>query len=303
MTRSEASPSTPVRGRFAPSPTGPLHLGSLVAAVGSWLHARAQGGEWLVRMEDLDRPREEPGAAAAILQALEAHGLQWDGEVLYQSRRTEIYRAMVERLMEKGHAYWCGCTRKEIRAGGGIYRGTCRDGLPPGRQPRAVRLRVPERSIDFEDRLLGLQSQHLAREVGDFVILRADGIHAYQLAVVVDDAHQGITEVVRGVDLLTSTPRQVWLQELLGLPRPDYLHLPLILDRQGQKLSKQNHAPPLDPGDASRSLATALEYLGHPPPAELAGAPPRELLEWALLHWRPDRIPSVLQSVTLPATP
>jgi len=255
-------------GRFAPSPTGPLHFGSLVAALASWLDARRHGGQWLLRMEDLDPPREVPGAADAILRTLEAFGLDWDGPVLYQSTRQAAYGAALEQLRAAGLAYDCGCTRREVaEAGlpgldGPVYPGTCRNGLPPGRQPRAVRLRTQGGLIGFTDRMQGLIRQDVGREVGDFVIRRADGYYAYQLAVVVDDAFQGVTHVVRGADLLDSTPRQILLQRLLGLPSPEYLHHPLVLTPEGEKLSKQTHAPPVDDTDPIPALRSALEFLG-----------------------------------------
>src|SRR3954471_12891151 len=237
-------------GRFAPSPTGPLHMGSLIAALASWLDARAAGGRWLVRMEDLDRPRVLPGADDAILDALSRLGLQWDGEVVYQSKRHDLYRRALERLGP--HTYWCGCSRREIadsslglaRDGPPIYPGPCRTGAAGA--PRVVRVRTSADTITFDDRLQGRQAQMLERDIGDFVLCRADGLFAYQLAVVVDDAEQGVTDVVRGADLLDSTPRQLWLQKLLGYPQPTYLHIPVAVNDQGQKLSKQTLAPPVD---------------------------------------------------------
>ena len=276
-------------GRFAPSPTGPLHFGSLLAAVGSYCLARRAGGRWLVRIEDLDTPRVAPGAADEILFTLEALGLHWDGEVLRQSRRHEAYRAALEQLRGQGMLYDCACSRREILASaphpgeeGPVYPGTCRQGLPAGRTPRAVRVRVPERPIGFADGVFGWFEQSLAREVGDFVLRRADGMYAYQLAVVVDDAASGVNQVVRGADLLGSTPRQIFLLECLGLPIPAYLHLPLALNADGSKLSKRC-------GDADHPLAggggvmirQALQWLGQPVPATLHAAPPAELLAWA----------------------
>lgn len=275
-------------GRFAPSPTGPLHAGSLVAAVASWVDARAHGGIWRVRIEDLDPPREMPGAASAILRTLEAHALHWDGEVLFQHTRQAAYEAAMETLRSRGQAYDCGCTRREIAAvavqgpEGPVYPGTCRRGLPPGKAPRALRVRTHDTPIVFTDRLQGPVRQCLETQTGDFVIRRADGLTAYQLAVVVDDAHQGITHVVRGVDLLRSTPRQIHLQRLLGLATPAYLHHPVILDAGGRKLSKQTHAPPVDDARPGENLAAALTFLGLPPPEP---APPAQLLAWAAARW------------------
>ena len=322
------------RGRFAPSPTGPLHFGSLLAAVGSYLEAKHRGGAWLLRMEDLDRPREQPGAADAILRTLESCGMGWDGSILYQSRRSETYRAALSRLEAQGLAYACGCSRREIadsnlsfapprgahdaplarasgrgaggspkggttRRGGGeglddgslVYPGTCRNGLAPGKAPRAARLRVGDSVIEFEDALQGRLRQDLATEVGDFVLHRADGLYAYQLAVVIDDADQGITHVVRGADLLASTPRQIYLQRLLGLTTPRYLHLPAAVNAAGEKLSKQALAPPVDARDPVPALAQVMEFLGQSPPAQLGRATLAEFWDWALAHWDAQRIP------------
>ena len=279
-------------GRYAPSPTGPLHFGSLVAAVGSYLDARAQGGRWLLRMEDLDPPREIPGAADGILKSLEAFGFEWDGEVLYQSRRHAAYAEAAAQLLATGAAFPCACTRKEIADSGvhglegPIYPGTCRHGLPPGREARALRLTAPDQVIAFEDGLQGTVSQNLARDIGDFIIRRADGIHAYQLAVVVDDAFQGVNHVVRGADLLLSTPRQLWLQELLGLTRPSYLHLPVAVNPAGEKLSKQTHARPVSDTQPGHGLWAALVYLRQEPPEALRDASIDVLWTWAMAHWR-----------------
>ncbi len=267
-----------VRGRFAPSPTGPLHFGSLVAAVGSWLSARSAGGEWLVRMEDLDGPRVVPGAAEEILRALERYGLTWDAEVAVQSERTALYEEALARLRAAGLAYDCGCTRAEVAraagapdvsdpvdGAGAVYAGTCRGGLAPGRAARAVRFRVLDGTIGFEDRVRGRIEEEVSRVVGDFVVRRADGPFAYQLAVVVDDAEQGVTEVVRGGDLLSSTARQIALQQALGLPVPAYAHLPLVLGPDGKKLGKRDGALPLERLDEKRvreTLALALRLLG-----------------------------------------
>jgi glutamyl-Q tRNA(Asp) synthetase len=258
------------RGRFAPSPTGPLHFGSLVAAVASWLDARAAGGEWLVRMEDVDTTRIVPGAADAILRTLEALGLSWDGEVAWQSRRTALYEAALERLRAGGFVYRCRCSRKEIADSGlvglegAIYPGTCRGlGLGPGDAP-AERMIAPLEPVTFVDRAIGTVSQGIARDIGDFVVKRRDGLHAYQLAVVVDDALQGVTDVVRGADLLWSTPRQIVLQRALGYPTPRYLHFPVVTNAAGEKLSKQTNAEPIDPADGPALLRHALRFLGQP---------------------------------------
>jgi glutamyl-Q tRNA(Asp) synthetase len=284
------------RGRFAPSPTGPLHFGSLVAAVGSYIDARAHAGEWLVRIEDVDAPRTVPGATDEILRTLEALGLEWDGPVVRQGERTERYRAALDQLVEAGAVFPCACTRREIADsaiagvdGAHVYPGTCRDGVAPGRVPRAQRVRVDAAVVAFEDAVQGTLRQALGRDVGDFVVLRADGCFAYQLAVVVDDGAQGITTVVRGADLLDSTPRQILLQRLLGLPTPAYLHLPVATTVAGEKLSKQAFAPPIDLARPGEALAGALRFLGQPVPEP--GAAPRELLEIAVAHWDRARIP------------
>lgn len=283
-------------GRFAPSPTGPLHFGSLVAALASWIDARAAGGRWLLRMEDLDKPREQPGAADAILRQLDALGLTWDGPVSYQSARTRDarYRAALDVLRRSGVTYPCGCTRREIADstlgidGAHVYPGTCRAGLPPGKAARATRVRTTLEPIRFVDRIQGECVQTIEREVGDFVVVRADGFIAYQLAVVVDDAEQGITDVVRGADLIDSTARQILLQRRLGLPTPRYAHVPVALNTVGEKLSKQTGAPPIDPAQVAMTLAQTLRFLGHPPPIDL---PPEDLLAWAVTHWALQRVP------------
>lgn len=284
------------RGRFAPSPTGPLHFGSLVAAVASYLDARSCGGKWIVRMEDLDPPREQPGAADSILRTLETYGLEWDGPVLYQSRRSEFYEAALAKLVSLESLYPCACTRKEIADSalpgieGPVYPGTCRHGLG-GREMRAWRVRTNQQEIAFEDAVQGPQSQILERDIGDFILKRADGLYAYQLAVVIDDAEQGITHVVRGADLLDSTPRQIYLQQLLSLPHPMYAHIPLAVNAQGEKLSKQTLAAPLKGDYPGRALWLALDFLQQQPPQELAGANLSDLWPWALANWRLRNIP------------
>ena len=286
-----------VRGRFAPSPSGPLHFGSLVAAVGSYLSARAQGGAWLVRMEDLDPPREVNGVAADILRTLEAYGFEWHGEILYQSRRRDAYEAALDALRQSGALYACGCTRKEIADSsvhgieGPVYPGTCRAGLAAGRSARALRVRTDNAVIEFEDRVQGRQHAQLESEIGDFVVRRADGFHAYQLAVVVDDAEQGITEIVRGTDLLTSTPRQIHLQRLLGFPPPSYLHLPAALNAQGGKLSKQTRAEALARTDPVPVLWQALAFLSQCPPPEWQAASRADFWAAAVARWSEAVIP------------
>jgi len=295
------NPAGRYRGRFAPSPTGELHFGSLVAAVGSYLDARAQGGEWLVRIEDVDEPRTVPGSADAILRTLDGFGFEWDGEVLVQSRRLDLYHSALVHLQLNGDVYPCACSRSEIKAvssqpsvdGGLRYPGTCRGGLPEGRAARAWRLKVPDLDFDFADRVQGMCRQNIEREVGDFVLLRADGQYAYQLAVVVDDAAQGVNAVVRGVDLLDSTARQVALQQCLGLPTPSYAHLPVVVNAAGEKLSKQTLAPAVNTAQGSAVLATAMQFLGHTPPAEMRGASLQDFWRWAISAWLIERVPAV----------
>lgn len=281
-------------GRFAPSPTGPLHFGSLVAAVASWCDARAASGRWLLRIEDLDAPREAPGAAQAILAALAGFGLAWDGDVMVQSARTEAYLEALARLGE--YTYPCACTRREIADsalagpyGAAVYPGTCRRGLAPGRAARTVRIRVDDETVAFDDLVQGRVVQQLATDVGDFVLLRGDGIIAYQLAVVVDDAAQGVTHVVRGADLLDSTPRQICLQRRLGLPEPVYLHVPVATNAAGEKLSKQTLATAVDAADPVPALRAALAFLGQPAPA----LPRDALLAHAAANWDRAAIPRV----------
>ena len=289
--------STTYIGRFAPSPTGPLHAGSLVAAVASYLDARAHHGEWLIRIEDIDEGRSVPGADQAILALLDSLGMQSDREVVWQSRRKDLYAAAAERL--GAHAYPCGCNRREILDsrlgvapdGAAIYPGTCRHGLAPGRSMRSLRLRVPEPGADtisFVDRFAGLTTQHLASESGDFVLLRGDGYWAYQLAVVVDDAEQGVTDIVRGFDLIDSTARQIYLQRLLKVPTPRYLHVPVVRNANGEKLSKQTEARAVLPGDEAAgidALVEAAHFLGlaFERPATLARFWERAIPAWAAM--------------------
>lgn len=281
----------PYCGRFAPSPTGPLHLGSLLTAVASWLDARAAQGTWHVRMEDLDPPREVPGADALILRCLEAHGLTWDGPVVYQSQRTAAYEAALATLQEAGLVYECDCPRKVLRAQGGPYPGTCRNRQNPPLGAHALRLCAPPVGADqvaFRDRLRGLQVSALQRDPGDFVIRRRDGLWAYQLAVVVDDGALGVTDIVRGEDLLTSTARQIYLQQCLSLPTPRYLHLPLIVDAAGHKWAKQTGAPGLNLTQPEANLAQALALLNLPSTPAL---PCEEQLQVAQAHWNPTQLP------------
>ena len=299
---SAGTPGVGYRGRFAPSPTGPLHFGSLLAAAGSWLDARAAGGEWLLRIEDLDPPREPPGAIDEILRTLEAFGLWWDGEVVLQSHRVPIYEAALARLGAAGWAYPCTCSRKRIEAanrqrgrpGDRRYPGTCRD-LPAAAawKSRILRVRTTSEPMAIQDRLQGPFEQSLEGEVGDFVLRRREGFIAYQLAVVVDDALQGITDVVRGTDLLDSTPRQVWLQRLLAYPTPRYMHLPVVIAPGGEKLSKQTGAAAVDARCAGELAWRILGELRQAPPPELRGAAPAELWAWAVAHWHPQQLAGV----------
>jgi len=291
---------TAVTGRFAPSPTGPLHFGSLLAAVGSYCLARRAGGRWLVRIEDLDAPRVVPGAADEILFTLETLGFCWDDEIVWQSRRQDAYLAALEQLRNKGLLYNCACSRKEILASaphpgeeGPVYPGTCRQGLPAGRMPRAVRVRVPDRRFGFTDGVFGQYEQNLASDVGDFVLRRADGMVAYQLAVVVDDAASGVNQVVRGADLLSSTPRQIFLLENLELPVPAYLHLPLVLNADGSKISKRDGESDNPLAGGGQMIKKALEWLGQEIPVELRTAPPVELLTWGVACFDVGRIPAI----------
>jgi glutamyl-Q tRNA(Asp) synthetase len=276
------------RGRFAPSPTGDLHFGSLVAAVASWLRARTAGGTWLLRIEDLDPPREVPGAAVRIIEALARFGMPADEPIEYQSQRLDLYRAALARLREAGAAFDCRCSRSDLGPRGVHH--ACVAGTDPTR-PLAVRVRAADAEIAFDDLLQGRVRQHLAREIGDFVVWRVEGWPAYQLAVVVDDAEQGITEVVRGADLLESTPRQIHLQQLLGVPTPRYVHLPVALDASGAKLSKSAGSHPVDPADPMPALRAALAFLGWPtaPFAHLRS--PEAALALACLDFDPGRLP------------
>ncbi len=285
------------RGRFAPSPTGPLHFGSLVALLGSYLDARSANGQWHVRMEDIDQPRVVIGAADDILRTIDKMGIGWDGPVWLQSHREQHYHEALDRLRSLGMVYPCGCSRQEIAdsglsgVDGPVYPGTCRNGLPPGRKARSERLRTNNEQIKFNDLIQGGTCQRLASEIGDFVVRRADGLFAYQLAVVVDDAAQEITHIVRGCDLLLSTPRQIHLQKLLKLTFPHYLHLPVAVNENGLKLSKQTGAPPLDQNNLLPQLITALDFLGQKPPSELAEATLDEFWSLAILHWDRQKIP------------
>ncbi len=280
-------------GRFAPSPTGALHFGSLLAALGSYLDAHHAGGQWLVRMEDLDPDREQPGAADGILRTLEALGLFWDGPVLYQSDRQDAYRQAIDELITQGLVFRCECPRRRVRRLGGIYDGYCRQRTIAADRACALRLRVNQQPVSFRDAIQGAISQNLQDHCGDFIIRRKDGLIAYQLAVVVDDAYQGITRVLRGADLLDTTPRQIRLQQCLGLPTPEYAHIPVASNACGQKLSKQHFAQPLDREHAGEQLIQALTLLGQRPPDDLAGETPEVILQWAVNRWDTRRVPRI----------
>lgn len=280
-------------GRFAPSPSGPLHFGSLIAALGSFLQARRAGGRWLVRIEDLDTPRNQPGAIDTILEQLQALHLHADAPVIRQSSRLRAYQQALLDLQARGLCFPCACSRADLAEG--IYPGTCRERLPPGKQQaRSIRLRVTDETIGIDDGLQPRFTQNIARDVGDFIIRRADNIIAYHLAVVVDDAWQQVTEVVRGADLLDSTPRQIFLQRQLGLPTPAYVHLPLATGSDGAKLSKQNGAQAVDINKPGGELWRALAFLGQSPPATLRNSPPGAVLAWAIEHWALKKVPAVM---------
>lgn len=280
-------------GRFAPSPTGPLHFGSLVAAVASYCDAKAAQGKWLVRIEDLDKPREVKGAAQSILDTLVAYGFQWDGEIVYQSQQTALYEHAFNQLKSKGLVYSCTCSRKEIADSssqhgieGVIYPGTCLKQAIKPNAPIAWRVKTQCFIGEFKDVIQGKLSQDLSNEIGDFVIKRADGLFAYQLAVVVDDALQGVTHVVRGADLLLSTPRQIYLKRLLDLPNTSYAHVPVVKNTAGEKLSKQTLAPALQTHDAKQQLLKALTFLNQSPPDTLGEASLDDIWRWAISNWQ-----------------
>ncbi len=287
-------------GRFAPSPTGVLHFGSVVAAIASYLDARAHQGRWLLRFDDLDSPRNAPGAIAAISRELRRLRLDWDGAPIYQSEHPQRYSAALKDLAARGLSYPCACSRKNLA--GPVYPGTCREGLAPGRRARSRRLRVATTHIEFNDRIQGPYGRHLDREPGDFVIHRGDGIVAYHLATVLDDAAAGITRIVRGADLIASTPRQIYLQKCLDLTIPDYAHLPVAVNAAGRKLSKQTHARPSHEMDAARLWRRSLKFLGQPapPPDRLTIS---ALREHAVAHWRLDRVPAQRETEPMPEKP
>ena len=284
-------------GRFAPSPTGLLHIGSLLTAVSSYADARFHSGKWLLRMEDLDPPREMQGAADNILFTLEKFGFEWDGEVAYQSQRHAFYRDALDDLRVRNLVYPCDCSRKDwhekarLGADGFVYNGACANKnifRQPEKSP-AWRVRVPDEVIEFDDEIVGHYAQNLAHDIGDFVLLRADGFWAYQLAVVVDDAAQGITHIVRGQDLLVSTPRQIYLQRCLNAPTPHYAHLPLLTNKLGQKWSKQTRADAIDVNQAAAQLRQVMNYLNIPAAPDTNK--PHDLLNWTVANWQMTRVP------------
>lgn len=280
-------------GRFAPSPTGPVHFGTLLAAVGSYLQAKANNGQWLLRMEDVDITRKVEGSDLEILNTLEAFGFEWQGDVMYQSNQTDYYQQALEQLIEQSLVFPCVCSRKQLAASGSeIYPGTCRNRKLAETGEHALRLSARDITIEFDDLIMGRQSQNIAWQCGDFVIRRRDGLFAYQLAVVVDDALQGITEVVRGADLLDSTPRQIYLQQLLAYTTPTYCHLPLAVDESGNKISKSAGATKIELQHKQRHLVQALAFLGQQPPPELARTSINDIWSWAIKHWRLAAVPS-----------
>ena len=289
----DSKPRTGYIGRFAPSPTGPLHFGSLLAALASFLDARANQGKWLMRIEDLDPPREPAGSAELILQQLQDFGMNWDDEVLYQSTRLGVYEEVMGQLQDKGLAYPCDCTRPQIREMGLVYNGSCRERSTPPEKPYALRLKTEALKIGFDDVIQGHFSQQLELDAGDFVIRRKDELYAYQLAVVVDDEFQNITHVVRGWDLLDSTPRQIYLQRVLNYQEMSYIHIPIIVDEKGQKLSKQAFAPSIETDRASEAIYKALVFLGQVPPAEIATERPESQLQWAIANWDSQAVAKV----------
>ncbi len=287
-------------GRFAPSPTGPLHFGSLLAALASFLDAKSNQGLWLLRIEDLDPPREPVGAADEILQQLDKLQLNWDGEVLHQSSRLDAYQQALTQLADQSLCFHCLCTRSQIREMGAAYNGHCRNHTETPDEPAAIRIRTASDPISFTDRVFGEISQNIEREVGDFILKRKDGLFAYQLAVVVDDAHQEITHVVRGSDLLESTPRQVYLQKILNLSTPAYCHVPVIVDEHGQKLSKQQFAEPVNSKNGNALIYHALKLLGQNPETGLCQESVSVILKWAIEHWDIQAVPKLANMPMMP---
>lgn len=283
-----ASPSV-ICGRFAPAPSGPLHIGSMITALGSYLHSKSRGGLWKLRIEDSDCFRSQPGAIDSILHTLENFGLTWDSEVMIQSQRENIYTTFIAELKKSGLLFACACSRKETS--GKPYPATCRNKALPDTPGKSLRVITQNHMHEFIDGIQGMTTQNLAQEVGDFIIRRADNIAAYHLAVVIDDAEQHVTEIIRGADLLDSTPRQIYLQQLLGFPRPVYYHLPVAVDGDGKKISKQNHAPAIDKRPTAEVLYQCLQFLGQEPDADLENAGKEEILNWAIANWDVNKVP------------
>lgn len=280
------------RGRFAPSPTGPVHYGTLVAAVGSYLQARSNNGQWFLRIDDIDKTRKVEGADVGIIKTLDAFGFEWNGEIIYQSTQTEYYEQALTRLIDMSLVFPCLCSRKKLaEVNSDIYPGTCRQRQLPEKEPNALRILSKDITVTFEDAVMGPQSQNIKQQCGDFIIKRRDGLFAYQLAIVVDDARQNITEVVRGADLLESTPRQIYLQQLLGLPTPKYCHLPLAVDAAGNKISKSEGALKINIKHREKLLVSVLQFLGQQPPDDMAEAKLNDIWAWARAHWQVGSIP------------
>lgn len=296
---SDTSLQQKYNGRFAPSPTGRIHYGTLVAAVGSYLQAKTNDGNWFLRIDDIDETRKVEGADSHIMKTLEAFGFNWDGEVIYQSTQTEYYEQALSLLMRhtfenQSLVFPCTCSRKQLaETSSNIYPGTCRQRRLPEKKPHALRILAKDITIEFEDAVMGRQSQNIKQQCGDFIIKRRDGLFAYQLAIVIDDAMQDITEIVRGADLLDSTPRQIYLQQLLNYPTPAYCHLPLAVDASGSKISKSEGATRVDITNKENLLLSVLEFLGQRPPADLAGSGIDDIWQWAIKHWQIKLVPRV----------
>ena len=282
------------RGRFAPSPTGAVHYGTLIAAVGSYLQARKNNGKWFLRIDDIDLTRKIEGSDTALIKTLETFGFEWDGEIIYQSSQTRHYQQALEQLVSQTLVFPCLCSRKKLAdSHGKIYPGTCRHRQLPENKPHALRIRTANINISFNDAVMGRQQQNIEKQCGDFIIKRRDGLFAYQLAIVVDDAMQNISEVVRGADLLDSTPRQIYLQQLLHFPTPAYCHLPLAVDAAGNKISKSAGATRINIDNREKLLLSALGFLGQQPPDELTECGLNDIWAWAIEHWQLSLVPAV----------
>ena len=286
-------PTPTYKGRFAPSPTGPVHYGTLIAAVGSYLQAKSNKGRWFLRMDDIDLTRKVEGADTQIIKTLEAFGFEWHDKIIYQSRQIKHYEQAIEQLIEQSLVFPCLCSRKQIaESGTGIYPGTCRERHYPEKKQHALRILAKNNDIEFIDKVMGKQSQNIARDCGDFIVKRRDGLFAYQLAIVVDDARQNITEIVRGADLVDSTPRQIYLQQLLHYPTPGYCHLPLVVDAAGNKISKSEGAAKINIKSKEKQLVNALRFLGQNPAEDLAKSSINDIWLWAIKHWKINSVPT-----------